>query len=241
MKVIKILLFNLLCTIVLVSCGNDSNDESLVLKKKIPIDSIYFSCKLNGNLIEMNSASIVDRSYGAFITRLFKLKNSPNDSVIIGYKYGFYNADYSVVIGLSKACILDTLSIQNFYIPKGIKNEIMEKSSYQMQFMPPISTVKLSSVRYSGFYIEICDLKKELNYTTYLNDFSEYNNEVEYNKVSTNSGLNLIKSTALNSGIYADYLNTWFIESNFKCRIHRTGKSAYIMEEVTDGVLRGCF
>ena len=241
MKTKKTILFGLLCTLALVSCDHNSIDEPSAQVNKIPLDSIYFSCKINGNLIEMKTAPILDRDYGISIQRLYKLQNSSKDSAIVGYTYGFYNDDYIIKIGISKSCLLDTIAIQNFNLPDGIKKEIMEKSSYQMQFMPPHTQIKLSAVRYSGFYIEINDLKKDSIYTTYYNDFSEYNNEVEYNKVSTNSEFNLTKSTELNSGIYADYKNVWFIESNFKCKIYKRGTTAFIMEDVTDGELKGCF
>lgn len=241
MKTKKTILFGLLCIFALVSCGHNSNDELSTQVKKIPFDSIYFSCKINGNLIEMKKASILNRDYSISIQRLYKWPKNSKDSAIVAYKYGFYNDDYNIEIGISKSCLLDTIAIQSFNLPYGIKKEIMEKSSYQMQFMPPMTQIKLATARYSGFYLKINDLKSGSTYTTYYNDFSEYNNDVEYNKVSTNSAFNLTKSIELNSGIYADYKNVWFIESNFKCKIYKRGTTAFIMEDVTDGVLKGCF
>lgn len=241
MKIKNTILFGFLCTFALVSCEHNPIDEPSAQVNRIPIDSIYFSCKINGNLIEMKKAPILDRDYGISMQRLYKLQKKSKDSIIIAYKYGFYNDDYIIKIGISKSFLNDTIAILNLNLPDGIKKEIMENSSYQMQFMPPHTQIKSATARYSGFYIEINDLKKYSTYTTYYNDFSEYNNEVEYTKVSTNSEFNITKSTELNSGIYADYKNVWFIDSKFKCKIYKRGTTAFIMEDVTDGILRGCF
>lgn len=237
----KTFLLSLLCTFAFISCSSNSIDEPSVQVNKIPIDSIYFSCKINGDLIELKKVPVLDRSYGLSIQRLYKLKSGPRDSAIIIYKYGYYNEDYSVIVGISKSCLVDTIAIQNFNLPDIIKKEIMEKSSYQMRFMPPHASVRSSISKYTGFYIEINNLKDNSTYTTYLNDFSEYNNDVEYIKVATDSEFNITKSTELNSGIYSDYKNVWFIESKFKCKIYKRGINAYIMEDVTEGVMRGCF
>lgn len=241
MKTKKNILFCLLCTLALVSCDNNAIDEPLAQVNKIPLDSFYFSCKINDSLIEMKSSPLLDRTYGASIQRLYKLENSPKDSAIVGFKYGYYNDDYNVVIGISKCCLLDTVDIKNFNISNNIKKEILENNRYQMRFMPPITSIRSSTNKYSGFYIEINDFKTKKRYTTYLDDFSEYNNDVEYVKVSTNSEFNIVKSTELNSEIYTGYDNIWFIESTFKCKIYNYGTTGLSMENVTDGKLKGCF
>jgi hypothetical protein len=241
MKTKKNIFFCLLCAIALVSCGKNPIDEPLIQVDKIPLDSFYFSCKINDSLIEMKSAPLLERTYGEYIQRLYKVQNSSQDSAIIGFKYGYYNDDYNVVIGISKSCLLDTVDIKNFNLPNNIKKEIMENNRYHMRFMPPITSVRSSTNKYSGFYIEINNLKTHDRYTTYLNDFSEYNNEAEYVKLSTNSEFDIVKSTELNSEIYADYKNIWFLESTFKCKIYKQGKTSFIQENVTEGQLKGCF
>lgn len=241
MKTKKTILFSFLCSIIFASCGRDSIDESSVQVSKIPIDSFYVSFKINGEVIEMNSTSCSVNGIGISTDRLYKLKNSPQDSVIIGYTYEYSDDNYNIKIGISKCCLLDTIAIQNLSIPVTLKKEIMETTNYQLRFMPPITSVRSTINKYTGFYMVINNKKNGNYYTTYLDDFSEYNNDIEYSKVSTNSEFNIIKSTELNSGKYADYLNTWFIESSFKCRIFRRGTNAFIMEEVIDGELKGCF
>jgi len=242
MKTKKTILFSFLCSLILASCGHNSIDEPSVQVNKIPIDSFYITFKINGEVIEMKSTpTSTGYASGMSTDRLFKLKNSSQDSVIIGFTYEYFDDNYSIKIGISKCCLLDTIAIQNLSIPLSVKKEIMETTNYQLRFMPPIASVRSTINKYTGFYMVIYNKKNGSYYTTYLDDFSEYNNDVEYTKVSTNSEFKIIKSTELNSGIYADYLNTWFIESSFKCRIYRRGTNAFIMEEVTDGELKGCF
>lgn len=242
MKSKKTILFGLLCSIALVSCRQNPNDEPSIQVGKISVDSFYFYCKINGNPIEIKSPHSTIASSDVSIQRLYKLHNSFQDSTIVGYSHTYFNDNYIISIGIRKCCLLDTtISFGNFNLPEGIKKEVLEKSNYQMEFMPPGILIKSSSTKYSGFYIEIIDLKKNSKFTTYLDDISGNINEEEYIKVSTNSEFNILKSTELNSGIYADYKNVWFIESKFKCKIYKRERNAFIMEDITEGDFKGCF
>ena len=103
-----IFFFSLLIGLFLVSCTANVPVDNTT-EKKIPIDSFSLSFKLNNQLIELKSPTASLWSVGKTVRRLYKVQNSPKDSSIFGYYYGFANANYEVEFGFSRVLLVDTL------------------------------------------------------------------------------------------------------------------------------------
>ena len=233
-----IFFLSLLTALFLVSCtANVPVDNPTV--KKIPIDSFSLSFKLNNQLIELKSPTASLWSVGKIVRRLYKVPNSAKDSTIFGYYYGYANANYEVEFGISRVLLVDTLYLENSNSPN-LKNLAFAPGYLYCQFMPPYSPVQSTQVKNSGFYITIHEVNTFYRYTSYLAS-TESGNDTEFNKFRTNSSFKILNSTELSTGIYSDYMNTWFINCEFNGSLYKNSQISDNTVTLTEGKLSGCF
>jgi len=233
--------------LLLTSCGQNNDIESA---KKIPIDSLYFSCKINDELIELKSPSVLQHLASNTSMILNKSTAGGKDSIIMGRSYICANNNYRVEFGMSRIFLVDTII---FMSPK-VNEVLLEKGKYPFQFMSFSNSLqdslsqKYSSFslgldkvvnQYCGFYIKIWDIKKGLYYSSFVSPKKEGNTS-DFDYFKNKSSFQISSSTKLDTGIYKNYLNTWFIESSFNCKLYDS-ESVDRSAILTDGVLKGCF
>lgn len=224
----------------IVAC--ERNDMLIADTGKIPIDSLYFSCKIDGKTLLIESPSTTMSSQGAYVQRLNKLPYNSADSVIYGKEYSYSTDNYLISIGFSECFFLDTTLVSNSAIPD-CKSDLFKTGDGTMQYYPPFSDNKGATSLYTGFYITILDKTTMLLYKSYVEKSSAYDNLNFYDTFKANSSFKIVNSKQLNSGIYSDYLNVWFQESNFECVLFNNNiyTSQISTKKITDGVIRGCF
>lgn len=234
MKKEKLFIFNLLFTLILISCEQKSPiDEPLV---KTQMDSIYLSCKIDGELIELKSPNITKNGFGSFFRTSINKTINPKDSSIFGYFNEYKNSKYILKIGFSKNLSLNL----NYIEESGYKKQVFVEGNYPLLFIDPeVAVIKTEMTKYYGFYITIKDLNKNKQYTSYLTE-DQYDNNIEYEYLRKNSLCKITKSTELNSGIYSGYKNTWLIELSFNCKLYENGENTSTTI-LTEGILKGFF
>lgn len=232
--------FFILFSFIFVSCNR--NESPIEKSEEIPSDSFYLSFKMNGERLVFQSPSAAINGSGRFIQRLHKLNNSLKDSTIIGYHYDYIAGNYNISIGFSKCVLIDTTVVSSFSYPDS-KKQIFATGEVSSQFMPSRLQVKSATSKYTGFYITILDPKTHIQYKSYLDNSSEYDNLTQYNYFRANSSYKILKSTELYPKVGSDYISTWFHESAFNCVLYdydsNTSKFSTIL--LTDGILRGSF
>lgn len=233
-----IFFLGLLIGLFLVSCTANVPVDNTT-EKKIPIDSFSLSFKLNNQLIELKSPTASLWSVGKIVRRLYKVQNSAKDSTIFGYYYGYANANYEVEFGISRVLLVDTLYLENSNSPN-LKNLAFAPGNLFCQFMPPYSQIQNTPIKYCGFYITIHEVNTFYRYTSYLAS-TESGNEAEFNKFRTNSSFKILNSKELSTGIYSDYMNTWFINCEFRGNLYKNSQLSNSTVTLTEGKLNGCF
>lgn len=224
----------------LVAC--DRNEMPTANAGKIPIDSLYFSCKIDGETLVMESPSTTMSAQSAYVQRLYKLPYNSADSVIYGREYSYCTDNYDISIGFSECFLLDTTLVANYAFPD-CKSDLFKTGDGAVQYFPPFSDNAGATSMHSGFYITILDKTTMLLYKSYVEKSSAYDNLDVYDTFRANSSFKIVSSIQLNTGIYSDYQNTWFQESNFECVLfnNNISNSQISTKIITDGVIRGCF
>ena len=238
----KNFLFLILTASLIVSC--DRNDLPNANVSKIPIDSLYFSCKIDGESFVIQSPSTTIESKGYFIARLHKLSNNSADSVIFGRENDYLTDNYIIRIGFSKCLQIDTTLIQDFF-NSNEQSELFTVGDGAIKFYSPPVPINCVTSLYTGFYITIRDLRTNVTYRSYVEKYRYYDNLNMYDVFKANSSFKIVSSRQLNTGIYSDYQNTWFLESNFECALFTNDISnpqiSNFSKKITEGVIRGCF
>lgn len=235
MKNIFSIILNLFLLSLIVSCEKPIEIED----GKIPIDSLYFSCKIDGELVTLKSPVVNSGSGGSSFQRLFKLKNVAKDSVIIGYYKSFQNDSIRVTIGFSKSVLVDSTSYHNWFNNgQNYKDQIYATGSYIYQYTVPSSFVT-TSAQNEGFYIEIWNINRKITYTSFPNQITDYS-KTKYDEFIGNTSCQITASMALDSGIYSDYRNAWFIESTFNCGLYKNNETDKTII-LSDGHFSGVF
>lgn len=238
----KILLYLILTASLLVSC--DRNDLPNANVGKIPIDSVYISFKIDGEAIVIQSPSTTLGGQGSSLARLHKMPNNSADSVIYGREYSYWTDNYIINIGFSKCLLLDTTLIED-YSSLDLQSELFKSGDGSIQFYPPPAPLWSVTSFYSGFYITILDMRTSTSYKSYVEKSNLYDNLNRYDVFNANSSFKIVSSRQLNTGIYSDYQNAWFLESNFECALFTKDISnpqiSNFTKKITEGVIRGCF
>lgn len=238
MKNIFSIILNFFLLFLIVSCEKPVEIE----EDKIPIDSVYFSCKLDGELVILKSPEVTSGSGSSSYQRLFKLKNVPKDSAIVGYYQSFYNDSIRVTLGFSKKVLVDTgtsTDYTKFNSGQNYKDQIYATGLYIYQYAVPTGFEK-TTAQNEGFYIEICNVNRGITYTSFLNPITDYS-KTKYDEFKSNTSCQMTKSMALDSGIYSDYRNVWFIESTFNCILYEYGVETDKSIILSDGHFNGVF
>lgn len=218
--IILILFFLLL----FVSCEKPIDEE------KIPINSLYFSCKIDGELVVLESPLITSSSGGYSLQELYPSKKSLKDSVVMGYYKDFSNDSISVTIGFNRSLLVD--SAYTLYNTKGqnYKDYIFATGAYIFQYANPSSGTKSIVTQNEGIYLQI-DMKKMKNkglYTSYKAYTKDYS-KATYDEFKSNSSCQITKS------MFLDYYKAWFIESTFNCKLYDTGYESTNSIILTEG------
>jgi hypothetical protein len=235
-------LFLIITASLFVSC--DRNDLPNANVGKIPIDSVYISFKIDGEEIVLQSPTTTRGSQEYSLARLRKLPNNAVDSMIYGREYTYWTDNYIINVGFSKCLLLDTILMDDFSIPN-FQSELFETGDGALQFYPPPVPIRSVTSYYSGFYISIRDKRTSTSYKSYVEKSNLYDNLNLWDIFNDNSSFKIVSSRQLNTGIYSDYLNTWFLESNFECALFTNDISnpqiSNFTKKITEGVIRGCF
>lgn len=238
----KNFLFLILTASLLVSC--DRNDLPNANVGKIPIDSLYFSCKIDGESFVIQSPSTNLETQGYYLARLHKLSNNSADSVIYGRDYDYSTDNYSIRFGFNKCLLLDTTLIEN-YSSHNLQSELFKTGDGAIKFYAPPFPINCVTSFYTGFFIIIRDMRTNATYKSYVEKSRYYDNLNMYDVFKANSSFKIVSSRQLNTGIYSDYQNTWFLESNFECALFTNDISnsqiSNFSKKITEGVIRGCF
>lgn len=244
----KLMAFSILVFILfLVSCDKDNDldnqpdtkDLENQLTTKIPIDSIFFSCNINNQLIEFKSPSAENVTWKDLAQRLNKIKNSTKDSILISYSKGFINEHYRVEISFSESVLLEIDTTTIWLTVPNQKNVLLKKGIHNVQYLEQGWDYKEATAKYSGFRINITDRLNNISYSSYVR-FRDPNISTEYSDFKSKSSFEITELTELNTGIYKDYSDAWFFNSKFHCKLYidsDTSKPAIL----TDGVLNCCF
>lgn len=222
----------LMFALFITSCSHSTIDEPTLPSN----DSLYFSATIDGKLIQMDFKKAVMNMNGISLKPLSKIADTPKEEIAYGYVYGYSDANYYIELGFSKRCILDTLPANNMISrPTSLFKEVMEKSSYAMQLLDHNSNLPTSYKLSTGFYIRITDTKTSTIYSSTLIPFDGMNIDAEFLKVSTNSGLTVLKSVDQSSQTsFKRYL-----EGQLKCKMYKVEGTQVHMVELTNGVLKG--
>lgn len=218
----------------LVSCdiNNDIDNQSAV---KIPIDSLFFSCKINNQTIELKSPAANNVYWSQQAFQLNKIKNSTKDSILVSYSKTYLNDYYRVKISFSESVLLDidTTCFWCSTIPSQ-RSLLLRKGIHNMQYIERFNFIEPMH-QYHGFNIEIHDLIKNITYTSNIGH-NDPNISTEYMDFLSKSYFEITNVSELNTGIYEDYQNAWFINSLFRCKLYIDSKSTETTM-LTDGVL----
>jgi hypothetical protein len=227
-----------LVVLFLASCNtnNDLDNSSMTI---IPVDSLSFSCKIDGQLIEIKSPSIITYSWKNGTSKLKKLKHSTKDSVLINYTNSGINKNYRITFGFSECYLLEVDT--NFVDVKTsiVKGDLLKPGLYPLQYMEQGFDYDKPTANYCGFHIEIQDLTNYINYTSYVG-FRDPNTNTEYADFKSKSSFNMTKLTELKGEAYKYYISKWFFNSEFHCKLYMNSSTSKTVE-LTDGVLNTVF
>lgn len=235
-KIIQLSIFALI--LFLVSCNKNEEIEQQPTAK-IPIDSIYFSCKINDQTIEFKSPTAEKRTWSEDLVQQKKIKKSTKDSIFVSYAQTFSDEHYRIEIGFSDYILseIDTNSVI-LSIPNQ-KSHLLRKGIHNIQYLEQGFDYTKYLAKYCGFRIRIVDLTTGVNYSSYIS-FHDPNIVSEFSNFTSKSSFEITELTELNTGIYKDYINTWFFRSKFHCNLYINSDSTKPVV-LTDGVLNCCF
>ena len=235
MKTIRVLLL-WIGVLVLANCHND--EPTAVADKKIPQDSLYFSCRINGTLVEMKSPESTFYSWGNSTQRLNKV-NGPKDSTIISYTREFHNDSLFITICYSRTILADT-AINFASADQEIKNQIYATGPYVVQYLPPGANIKELPIQNQGFSITIWNHNNGMRYVSYC-DLNVNRSPALYSEFEKISSCTILRSIALSSGVYADYNGARFVESTFALPLFSTTYLGAPTISLTEGQLIAVF
>lgn len=215
------------------SCNKDTVIDSV--KNDIPIDSLYFSCKIDGVSIELKSPRSAFFSWQNSMQRLYKIKNGPKDSTIVSYTRGFDNDSLMIEIGFSSTVLADTtLLFPN--TQENFKEQIYHTGFVPFQYLEPISDIRLIPNQNQGFFITIRYYESNQKYTSYKR-FNPDRSLSSYTEFLKETSCVITDSRFLDNKIYT---NARFINANFSCRLYPVANSAKTIY-ITDGKISGIF
>jgi hypothetical protein len=233
-----ILLPMLLSMVFLMSCEKDED-----FTETIPIDSIYFSCKINDKLVEFEFPSARNNKWAKTVQRLNILKDNSQDSVIIEYLHEFSDDNYTITFCFSNSFLVDTVDIGVF--SPNVKEQMYKKGNHSVQYLLPAWGLNAITPMYCGFRIHIYDYQESILYTSNVNS-QEYANVIDYKDFIEKSSFEITNSFRLDSpsnftgSSLIDLADHWILEALFNCKLYVSGdvkRPVYLSE----GVLKGRF
>ncbi|MFZ4456739.1 MAG: hypothetical protein ACOYOT_11010 [Bacteroidales bacterium] len=223
-------------TLFTLSCNKDSVVDPSTTNKQIPVDSLYFSCKIDGARIVLQSPHSTFYSWSGSTQRLYKVKNSPKDSTIVGFVEEFHNDSLFIKIGFSRTVLADTtISFPN--TGENFKDRIYKLGIIPLQYLPPISDIKSLPEENQGFYITILDYEHNIQYTSYKN-FNPDRSASSYNEFKKGTSCVINESNPLENKIYT---NVRFINVDFACKLYQLTTNSSKIITITEGKIIGVF
>lgn len=215
MKKIVSIILNVCLLLLIVSCEKPLDEE------KIPINRFDFSCKINDKLITLHSP-LQATGEKRFLQRIYKTENNSKDSTFLAYEHSFLNDSIKLTIGFSKIVLADTT--YQFWDTRGesFKNQIYSTGSHIYQFEDPEWGHLQPTAQFVGFYIKIRKINEGIEYTSYLNQITDLSVS-KYNEFKANNSCQISTSVSLGSETNSVYLNDWYIESTFECKLYENG------------------
>ncbi len=243
------LLSTLLLTILFVSCDKSNDLDQIKPESEMTVDSIYFSCTINNELLEFKSPTAMFSSSGKTNCRLGILEDLPNDLSIIEVIREFRDDKYLVEFRFNEVYLVDTTATL-WDIPE-VKEDLYKNGDHPFQFLSLEDYgIGSPSTPYVGVHIKIYDIENNKTYNSSIS-YVHRDNSNELNNFKNNSVMHITNSYFLNSnGSYNDSFGTeasdnWYLEANFKCKLYSGDpfdpnytKNAI---NITDGVIKGCF
>ncbi|HAH22317.1 MAG TPA: hypothetical protein DCL77_00855 [Prolixibacteraceae bacterium] len=206
-------------------------------EERIPIDSVDFSCQINGKLVTLHSP-LQGSGEKVFLQRIYRIKNSSKDSTLVGYEQSFQNDSIQLTIGYRKIVLADTTYRLGGTSGETFKDQIYATGSYIYQCEDPEWGHSSPTSQNAGFYITIKKMNEGVTYTSYLNQITELS-VTQFNEFKADNSCQITKSMALNSGIYADYRNAFYIESTFECKLYENGMQTNHSIRLSKGSYKG--
>lgn len=235
----NILLIVLPFALFLISCQHEDVNQGAPNTAKIPIDSFYLSCSIDGVEYVFESPMFSKQSQKSYTITLNSKVGLKYDSVMAGNSYEYFTDNYSVRISYSNFFLMDTSESKTGVL----KDRIYKVGGNHMRYFPEYAPIQSEIDKYTGLSIDIYDYSTQKHYSSNYPNWSDYTNDELYTYYRTNSWLEIRKLMPLNSGPYADYVNAWYIESNFSCPMfdYDIRKGTYTTKQLSVGVLRGVF
>lgn len=229
MKTIYLSILCLFCLIFIASC--DNQDE---VEQQQKVDRLYFSCKINGKLIVLQSPQVLANSNELYYQRLYKLKNSAKDSALIGFAEGFQNDSLRVQIGFRRRVLSDTISHFLTFRSEEFRSQLFAEGAFRFLYDDPQWSYSSPSARNEGFYVEIVNLKDHHTFISHLTKVSDYSN-IKYEDFISNNSCNITKSIILDAKTYSFNQDALYIESVFEAKLYEKGNETNSPVQLTDG------
>lgn len=236
MKIIYSLLISLIFLILIVSC------EKSIEEEQIPMNFLSFSCKFNGEPITIKSPLTTSYGkYGGYYQRLYKLKDSPKDSAVMGYSKSFGNDSLYIEIGYSRSILVDTTF--HFFTPstEAYEMQVFAPGTFRNLYDDPEWGRATVFPQVEGFYIQIKNNRNKTNYTSYLKDISDYSDQNKYREFLSGNFCRINKLLIVDGKKQSYSMDGYYIESEFDCKLYKNGNVTSNSIRLTDGHFNGIF
>ena len=243
------LLSTLLLTILFVSCDKSNDPDQIEPEQEISVDSIYFSCTINNELLEFKSPTAKFFSSGKVNSRLGVLKDNRNDSSFLEVSREFCNDKYFVKFRFNDIYLVDTTATL-WNLPE-VKEDLFKVGDHPFQFLSLDDFgMGIPSSPYVGVHINIYDIENHKTYNSSISyvhrdDLNELNDFKENTVMHITDSYFINSNASFNDTFGTETSDNWYLEANFKCKLYSgdpfdpnyTKNALYI----TDGVIKGCF
>lgn len=235
MKLIYSVLVSLIFLTLIVSC------EKSVEEEQIPMNYLSFSCKLNGEPITIKSPlKISYETFGGYYIRLYKLKNNPKDSAVIGYSKSFGNDSLYIEIGYSRSILVDTTF--HFMSPgTEVVKQVFAPGTFRNLYDDPQWGRATVFPQVEGFYIQIKNNRNKTNYTSYLKDISDYSDQKKYREFLSGNSCRINKLMIVDGKKQSYSGDGYYIESEFDCKLYKNSNITSNSIRLSDGHFNGIF
>lgn len=228
-------LLSLIFLALMFSCKDSIEEEP------IPMNYLSFSCKINGELVTIKSPLETSfEQYNGYYQRLYKLKDNPKDSAIMGYSRSFGNDSLSIVMGYIRSILVDTTFHFGSPGTEVYETQVFAPGTIRNLYDDPEWGRATAFPQIEGFYIQIKNNRNKTNYTSYLKDISDYSDQKYREFLSGNSCQ--IKKLIIVDGKKQSYSGDgYYIECEFDCKLYKNSNITSNSIQISDGHFNGIF